>query len=160
MFDFRCGRHVCDNSVHGQSWRRLGPQRESGSGESKSRQTGRVMYACNVDEFKRESCSSESKSRQNGCVIHMQWWREIINRRWSMLEWPSQWLPLRMLQRFSSEHLRFGFKINSPTVDLHFMQSMPILRAFCFFAGTGVIFLYIFACSYFVACLVLDERRR
>jgi len=38
--------------------------------------------------------------------------------------------------------------------------SMPILRAFCFFAGTGVIFLYIFACSYFVACLVLDERRR
>ena len=41
-----------------------------------------------------------------------------------------------------------------------FIQSMPILRAFCFFAGTGVIFLYIFACSYFVACLVLDERRR
>jgi len=43
---------------------------------------------------------------------------------------------------------------------LYFVQSMPILRAFCFFAGTGVIFLYIFACSYFVACLVLDERRR
>ena len=46
------------------------------------------------------------------------------------------------------------------SVQLLFIQSMPILRAFCFFAGTGVIFLYIFACSYFVACLVLDERRR
>ena len=40
------------------------------------------------------------------------------------------------------------------------LQSMPILRTFCFFAGAGVIFLYAFAISFFVACLVLDERRR
>ena len=68
-----------------------------------------------------------------------------------------------MLQHFSSVHPRFDFEESSlkfPTFYIHFMQSMPILRAFCFFAGTGVIFLYIFACSYFVACLVLDERRR
>ena len=40
------------------------------------------------------------------------------------------------------------------------LQSMPILRGFCYFAGTGVIFLYIFAITFFVACLVLDERRK
>jgi len=38
--------------------------------------------------------------------------------------------------------------------------SMPILRGFCFFAGTGVIFLYLFAITFFMACLVLDERRK
>ena len=37
---------------------------------------------------------------------------------------------------------------------------MPILRSFCYFAGTGVIFLYLFAITFFVACLVLDEKRK
>ena len=37
---------------------------------------------------------------------------------------------------------------------------MPILRGFCYFAGTGVIFLFFFAITFFVACLVLDERRK
>ena len=37
---------------------------------------------------------------------------------------------------------------------------MPILRGFCYFAGTGVIFLYLFAITFFMACLVLDERRK
>ena len=37
---------------------------------------------------------------------------------------------------------------------------MPILRGFCYFAGTGVIFLFLFAITFFVACLVLDEKRK
>ncbi len=30
------------------------------------------------------------------------------------------------------------------------LQSMPILRSFCLFAGAGVLFLYIFAITFFV----------
>ena len=37
---------------------------------------------------------------------------------------------------------------------------MPILRGFCYFCAIGVIFLFLFATTFFVACLVLDERRK
>merc|ERR1719492_520378 len=37
---------------------------------------------------------------------------------------------------------------------------MPILRSFCLFAAMGVLFLYIFAITFFLACLTLDERRK
>ena len=39
------------------------------------------------------------------------------------------------------------------------MQSLPILRAFCLFAASGVMFVYIFATTFFVGCMALDERR-
>ena len=39
-------------------------------------------------------------------------------------------------------------------------QSMPILRGFCYFCGLGVIFLFLFASTFFVACLLLDEKRK
>ena len=138
----RCGRHVCDNSVHGQSWRNPGSKRESGPSESKSKQFLSIFWEPDIIHL---------------CPILSY----IIHRQWNMLAWPSRWHPSRMLRHFSSAHPRLDFKAFSWNIFyLHFMQSMPILRAFCFFAGTGVIFLYIFACSYFVACLVLDERRR
>jgi len=38
--------------------------------------------------------------------------------------------------------------------------SMPVLRQFCYFCALGVIFLFLFASSFFVACLLLDERRK
>ena len=38
--------------------------------------------------------------------------------------------------------------------------SLPILRSFCLFAAMGVLFLYIFAITFFVGCLALDEQRR
>ena len=37
---------------------------------------------------------------------------------------------------------------------------MPVLRQFCYFCALGVIFLFLFASSFFVACLLLDERRK
>ena len=37
---------------------------------------------------------------------------------------------------------------------------MPILRGFCYFCCLGVIFLFVFASTFFVACLLLDERRQ
>ena len=38
--------------------------------------------------------------------------------------------------------------------------TLPILRSFCLFAGMGVLFLYIFAITFFVGCLAIDEERR
>ena len=38
--------------------------------------------------------------------------------------------------------------------------TLPILRSFCLFAGMGVLFLYIFAITFFVGCLTIDEKRR
>ena len=37
---------------------------------------------------------------------------------------------------------------------------MPILRGFCYFCGLGVIFLFLFASTFFVACLLIDEKRK
>ena len=37
---------------------------------------------------------------------------------------------------------------------------MPILREFCYFCGLGVIFLFLFASTFFVACVLLDEKRK
>ncbi|XP_012277603.1 patched domain-containing protein 3 [Orussus abietinus] len=37
--------------------------------------------------------------------------------------------------------------------------TMPFLRSFCMFASMGILFLYIFEITFFVSCLVLDERR-
>ena len=37
--------------------------------------------------------------------------------------------------------------------------TLPILRSFCLFAGMGVLFLYIFAITFFVGCLTIDEKR-
>merc|ERR550519_378329 len=39
-------------------------------------------------------------------------------------------------------------------------SSMPVLRTFCLFSSAGVFFLYIFAITFFVGCLTLDERRQ
>ncbi|EZA53730.1 hypothetical protein DMN91_007862 [Ooceraea biroi] len=36
---------------------------------------------------------------------------------------------------------------------------MPFLRSFCMFAATGILFLYIYEITFFVSCLVYDERR-
>ncbi|KAK2583937.1 hypothetical protein KPH14_001198 [Odynerus spinipes] len=36
---------------------------------------------------------------------------------------------------------------------------MPFLKSFCMFATTGILFLYIFELTFFVSCLVYDERR-
>ena len=37
---------------------------------------------------------------------------------------------------------------------------MPVLREFCYFCGLGVIFLFFFVSTFFVACVLLDERRK
>lgn len=39
------------------------------------------------------------------------------------------------------------------------IQNIPILRAFCLFCAFGVLFLYIFAATFFVGCLAVDEQR-
>lgn len=36
---------------------------------------------------------------------------------------------------------------------------MPFLRSFCMFAAMGILFLYIYEITFFVSCLVYDERR-
>ncbi|KAF7383567.1 hypothetical protein HZH66_012917 [Vespula vulgaris] len=36
---------------------------------------------------------------------------------------------------------------------------MPFLKSFCMFATMGILFLYIFELTFFVSCLVYDERR-
>ncbi|KAG7199741.1 hypothetical protein KM043_000413 [Ampulex compressa] len=36
---------------------------------------------------------------------------------------------------------------------------MPFLRSFCTFAAMGILFLYIFELTFFVSCVVYDERR-
>ncbi|XP_011693441.1 PREDICTED: patched domain-containing protein 3-like isoform X1 [Wasmannia auropunctata] len=36
---------------------------------------------------------------------------------------------------------------------------MPFLRSFCIFAAMGILFLYIYEITFFVSCLVYDERR-
>lgn len=36
---------------------------------------------------------------------------------------------------------------------------MPFLKSFCMFAATGILFLYIYEITFFVSCLVYDERR-
>lgn len=37
--------------------------------------------------------------------------------------------------------------------------TMPFLKSFCVFAVCGIFFLYVFEISFFVSCLVIDERR-
>ena len=49
---------------------------------------------------------------------------------------------------------------DSVTFFIGSTSSMPILRGFCYFCGIGVIFLFLFAITFFVACLVLDEKRK
>ena len=39
------------------------------------------------------------------------------------------------------------------------LQSIPILRHFCLFTAFGVFMVYIFVMTFFIGCLVLDERR-
>lgn len=39
------------------------------------------------------------------------------------------------------------------------LQRMPFLQSFCMFAAMGILFLFIFELSLFVACLTLDEYR-
>ena len=41
----------------------------------------------------------------------------------------------------------------------HILQSIPILRHFCLFTAFGVFMVYIFVMTFFIGCLVLDERR-
>lgn len=36
---------------------------------------------------------------------------------------------------------------------------MPFLKSFCIFAAMGILFLYIYEITFFVSCLVYDERR-
>ncbi|GAB1864647.1 Patched domain-containing protein 3 [Camponotus japonicus] len=36
---------------------------------------------------------------------------------------------------------------------------MPFLKSFCMFAAMGILFLYIYEITFFVSCLVFDERR-
>ncbi|XP_063971830.1 protein patched homolog 1-like isoform X2 [Diachasmimorpha longicaudata] len=37
--------------------------------------------------------------------------------------------------------------------------AMPFLKSFCMFAAMGILFLFLFEITFFVSCLVLDERR-
>ena len=39
------------------------------------------------------------------------------------------------------------------------LQSIPILRHFCLFTAFGVLMVYLFVMTFFIGCLVLDERR-
>ena len=39
------------------------------------------------------------------------------------------------------------------------LQSIPILRHFCLFTAFGVFMVYIFVMTFFIGCLVLDEKR-
>ncbi|XP_072753049.1 patched domain-containing protein 3 isoform X2 [Anoplolepis gracilipes] len=45
-----------------------------------------------------------------------------------------------------------AFAIGTTTV-------MPVLKSFCIFAAMGILFLYIYEITFFVSCLVYDERR-
>lgn len=39
-------------------------------------------------------------------------------------------------------------------------SSLPALASFCAYAAVGIVFLWLFASTFFTACLVLDERRQ
>ena len=52
----------------------------------------------------------------------------------------------------------FGVKCSWTTLHIA-LQSIPILRHFCLFTAFGVLMVYLFVMTFFIGCLVLDERR-
>jgi len=39
-------------------------------------------------------------------------------------------------------------------------QTLPALRSFCLFCGVGILSVYLFQANWFVAWMVIDERRK
>lgn len=72
-------------------------------------------------------------------------------------------LPVPQRIGLTMKHAGVSITVTSLTDMAAFLigssSSMPILRTFCLFAAIGVLFLYIFASTFFVACLALDEGR-
>lgn len=48
---------------------------------------------------------------------------------------------------------------NMVTFAIGMTTVMPFLKSFCMFAAMGIMFLYIYEITFFVSCLVYDERR-
>ena len=70
-------------------------------------------------------------------------------------------IPLRVAKALE----KFGLSItvtsftNIVAFAIGLTTVMPFLKSFCLFATMGIFFLYIFEVTFFVSCLVLDERR-
>jgi len=61
------------------------------------------------------------------------------------------------------KHAGVSITVTSMTNMFSFLiggtSSLPIVRCFCIFCGMGILFLYFFSVTFFVACLTLDEKR-
>ncbi|TRY79298.1 hypothetical protein TCAL_08847, partial [Tigriopus californicus] len=95
----------------------------------------------------------------------------VVLGRWNCMEQRSlenltpkqKYLPVAQRIGLTMKHAGVSITVTSITDMAAFLigssSSMPILRTFCLFAAMGVLFLYIFASTFFVACLALDEGR-
>jgi predicted RND superfamily exporter protein len=71
-------------------------------------------------------------------------------------------LPDRM--RYAMSHAGVSITVTSMTDFVAFListsTSLPALASFCFYAATGIFFLFLFQCIFFSAYVVIDARRQ
>ena len=75
---------------------------------------------------------------------------------------PEEELPKRMKHAMS--HAGVSITVTSVTDFVAFIisvsTSLPALASFCFYAATGILFLFLFQCIFFGAYVVIDARRQ
>jgi len=73
-------------------------------------------------------------------------------------------VPIKEKVALALKHAGLSITVTSMTDMAAFAigatSSMPSLRTFCLFATLGVLFLYIYSITFFVACMILDEERQ
>ena len=72
--------------------------------------------------------------------------------------------PIAKRMKESMSHAGVSITVTSMTDFVAFIistsTSLPALASFCFYAATGILFLFLFQCIFFGAYIVIDDRRQ